>query len=268
VASGTLFSQMIPLKNMADSEQSQTQTRMHRPVFTTTSWTAVVVAGRSDSEEAKDALTQLCRTYWKPLHAFIRRLGHSEADANDLTQEFFFVLLSKNYLRAADRTKGKFRSFLLTALKHFLSNERDRATAAKRGGGKIVISLDQPADDDGPAFEPGNSELSPASLFEKQWAVTLFRRAEARLREEYKAKQKGALLDRLKPYLEGDTRWGDYTKAAVELDMTSAAVAVAVHRLRHRYAELLREEVAQTLVRPAPAEIEEELQHLFAIFGR
>src|SRR5262245_29245261 len=124
-----------------------------RPMFVTTSWTAVVKAGRSDSAEGKDALTRLCQAYWEPLHAYLRRVGHPEADANDLTQEFFYVLLSKNHLQAADRTKGRFRSFLLTALKHFLSNERDRAMAKKRGGGQTILSLDAPLDDTGTTLE-------------------------------------------------------------------------------------------------------------------
>jgi DNA-directed RNA polymerase specialized sigma24 family protein len=244
-----------------------TQTPAHRPRFTTTSWTAVVAAGRSDSAEAKAALTRLCGTYWQPLHAFLRRLGHNETDAKDLTQEFFFVLLSKNYLRTADRTKGKFRSFLLTALKHFLANERDRIRAAKRGGGQTILSLDQPLDEEGVAFEPG-VDLSPATAFERQWASTLFRQVETKLRREYATQNRGALFDRLKAYLEGDTRWGEYAAVAAALQMSSAAVAMAVHRLRQRYAELLREEVAQTLVNPTHSEIEEELRHLFAIFGR
>jgi len=249
------------------NESKADQTREFRPMFTTTSWTAVVKAGRSDSMEARDALTRLCSTYWQPLHAYLRRSGHTDSDAKDLTQEFFYVLLSKNYLNAADRTQGKFRSFLLTALKHFLSNQRDRANAAKRGGGQPVLSLDQPLEEDGPTLDPG-VDLTPSNLFERQWAATLFRQAESRLRSDYVSQGKAALFERLNGYLEGETRWGEYSAVGKELGMSSAAVATAVHRLRHRYAEVLREEVAQTLVNPTHEEIEEELQHLFTIFER
>ena len=236
-------------------------------MFTTTSWTAVVKAGRNDSLEAREALTELCSTYWQPLHAYLRRSGHPDSDAKDLTQEFFYVLLSKNYLNAADRTKGKFRSFLLTALKHFLSNQRDRASAAKRGGGQALLSLDQPLEDEGPTLDPG-VELTPASLFERQWAATLFRHTEALLRTDYVSQGKAALFDRLHGFLEGETQWGEYAAVGKELGMSSAAVATAVHRLRHRYAEVLRDEVARTLVNPTHDEIEEELQHLFTIFEK
>jgi RNA polymerase sigma-70 factor (ECF subfamily) len=252
---------------MPDEPTAPEQNRDFRPMFTTTSWTAVVKAGRSDSLEARDALTRLCSTYWQPLHAYLRRSGHTDSDAKDLTQEFFYVLLSKNYLNAADRTKGKFRSFLLTAFKHFLSNQRDRASAAKRGGGQPLFSLDQPVEDDGPTLDPG-VDLTPASLFERQWAATLFRQAESRLRADYASQGKTALFERLHGFLEGETQWGEYGAVGKELGMSSAAVATAVHRLRHRYAEVLREEVAQTLVNPTHEEIEEELQHLFTIFEK
>jgi DNA-directed RNA polymerase specialized sigma24 family protein len=262
-------------RGMPDETKSQSQDaeREFRPMFATTSWTAVVKAGRSDSAEAREALTRLCTTYWQPLHAYLRRTGRADADAKDLTQGFFYVLLSKNYLNAADRTRGKFRSFLLTALKHYLANEHDRATAAKRGGGQPVLSL---------SLDPGSEheslavaldaataeEMTPSTLFERQWAATLFRRAEARLRSDYRAQNKEALFDRLQCYLEGDTRWGEYAAVGRELGLSSSAVAMAVHRLRHRYAEVVREEVAETLVNPSREEIEQELQYLFTLFQR
>lgn len=237
-----------------------------RPMFMTTSWTAVVQAGRSNSEEAREALTRLCTTYWSPLYAYLRRSGKSDADAQDLTQEFFHVLLSKNYLNAADRTRGKFRSFLLTALKHFVANQHDRDTAQKRGGGKTLISLDQPLHEEGPGLELPD-DLTPADLFERRWAAALFRQTESRLRAEFAAQNKAALFERLKEFLEGETQWGAYAGVARDLGMSSAAVAMAVHRLRHRYAEVLRDEVAQTLVNPTRDEIEEELRHLFTLFN-
>jgi DNA-directed RNA polymerase specialized sigma24 family protein len=254
---------------MPDDSKSHDATREFRPMFATTSWTAVVKAGRSDSAEAREALTRLCATYWQPLHAYLRRTGRTDADAKDLTQGFFYVLLSRNYLNAADRTKGKFRSFLLTALKHYLANEHDRATAAKRGGGQALVSLDQSVEGDvsGPGLDPAE-ELTPSTLYERQWAATLFRRAEARLRADYKAQDRETLFERLQHYLEGETAWGEYSEVGNELGLSSAAVAMAVHRLRHRYAQLVREEVSETLVNPTREEIEEELQYLFTLFQR
>jgi RNA polymerase sigma-70 factor (ECF subfamily) len=237
-----------------------------RQWFTTTSWTAVVTAGQRDSPEAKEALTKLCQTYWEPLHVYLRRLGYNEDDAKDLTQEFFLRLLDKNYLGAANREKGKFRSFLLTALNHVLANERDRAMAAKRGGGKTIVSLEAEAEQGDRSSEP-SSDLSPVKVFERRWAMTLFQQAYARLQAEYVAAGKARQFDLLKAFLEAETETGEYSALAPQLQMTPHAVGMAVHRLRQRYGEQVRAEIAHTLVNPTAAEIEEERRHLFETFG-
>src|SRR5437868_2500654 len=167
--------------------------------FTTTHWSVVIAAGESGSPRAEAALEKLCRTYWYPLYAYVRRQGHGPHDAQDLTQGFFARLLEKNYLGVVEREKGKFRSFLLAALNHFLANERDRMNAAKRGGGKPLISLDDTAENLF-SLEPA-SNLSPEMTFEKQWATTLLEQAFSRVREEFVAAGKGPLFDRLKGFL-------------------------------------------------------------------
>ena len=249
----------------ADGPEEKSESR-HKYAFTTTSWTAVIAAGQTESVQAKEALAQLCQAYWEPLYAYVRRLGHPENDAKDLTQEFFFLLISKNYLGAVDRKKGKFRSFLLTALKHFLANEWDKSQAQKRGGGQRILSLDAPICEDGTLPEPA-SDVTPAKIFEKRWAQTLFRQAEARLAQEYGEAGKNALLEGIKPFLDETTGPGQYSLAAAALGMSQGAVRMAVHRARQRLAELVRAEVARTLVDPTQGEIDEELQHLFEAFG-
>lgn len=238
----------------------------HKYAFTTTSWTAVMAAGQAESAKAKEALAQLCQSYWEPLYAYVRRLGHSDNDSKDLTQEFFFLLISKNYLGAVDRKKGKFRSFLLTAMKHFLANEWDKSQAQKRGGGQQILSLDEPLCGEAHFPEPA-SNLTPGKIFEKRWAQTLFRQAEAQLAVEYGQAGKRALFEEIRPFLDESTGPGKYTEVAGTLSMSQGAVRMAVHRARQRLAELIRAEVARTLVEPSQAEIDEELQHLFEAFG-
>jgi len=227
--------------------------------FTTTSWTNLDAARRTGSPEAKEALERLCTTYWYPLYAYIRRSGRSSQDAEDLTQAFFFQLLEKNYLGAVDRKKGKFRSFLLSALNHFLANEHDFRNAAKRGGGKTIISLDA---EDRYLLEPG-SDVSPETIFENRWAGTVMNQARTRLQENYEQENKGALFNALKPYLEGEPSSGDYDPVAEELGMTAGAVAVAVHRLRKRFGDMVKEEISRTVANPA--EVEAEMRHLHSI---
>jgi RNA polymerase sigma-70 factor (ECF subfamily) len=234
--------------------------------FAPTSWTAILHASRGDPEKARQALAQLCETYWAPLHAYVRGVGCPEQDAKDLTQEFFRELLEKNLFGAADRTKGRFRNFLLTALKHFLADERRKTGAAKRGGGQAPLSLDETDDDGRPLHEPA-SGLSPSQAYERRWALTVFQQAFARLRQEHQSARKGALFARLQEFLEG-TGQGDYGPAAAELKMTPNAVGVAVHRMRHRFAELVREEIARTLANPDEDEIEIERRHLFDVLSQ
>jgi RNA polymerase sigma-70 factor (ECF subfamily) len=229
--------------------------------FNTTHWSVVVNAAEDSSPNGQAALETLCRTYWYPLYAFIRRRGCQPAEAQDLTQAFFARLLEKGYLRGVDRRKGKFRSFLLAALEHFLANEWRNARAQKRGGGVVVISLDDTSAEQQYERLPA-SDLSPEKLFEQQWATTLLDQAIVKLRDEFRAEGKAVLFDRLKIFLTGEKRSTSYASLATELATTEAALKMAVSRMRQRYGELLRAEIAHTV--STPEEVEEELKALFA----
>lgn len=234
--------------------------------FDATSWTAVMAAGGGETPEAQTALTQLCRDYWPPLYAYVRRLGKSREEALDLTQQFFYVLLSKNYLGAADRRKGKFRTFLLTALNRFLNNDWQRSQALKRGGGILSISIDDDQDGEEAAVEPA-IEITPLKLFEQRWASTILKAAIGRLQAEQAAAGKDKTFNILRPFLDDKYAYGGYNEVADKLDMTPNAIRVTVHRLRARLAELVRAEVARTMANPSPEEVEEEVQHLFDAFA-
>jgi RNA polymerase sigma factor (sigma-70 family) len=229
--------------------------------FVSTHWSVVLAARAGASTDVDAALERLCRTYWWPLYAFVRRRGHEAHDAQDLTQEFFALLLAKDFLQGVDRSKGKFRSFLLAALEHFLANEWRRANAQKRGGKSTFVSLD-----DGSAetqfLQVPSADLPPEKLFEQQWARTLLDQVVTRLREEQVAASKGELFDHLKIFLTGEKRAVAYADLAVKLNTTEAALKMAVSRMRQRYGELLRAEIANTV--SDAAEIEGELRALFA----
>ncbi len=233
--------------------------------FAATRWTVVLTAGQAASPQAGRALEELCRAYWYPLYAYVRRRGYEAHEAEDLTQEFFARLLAKNYLADVDRTKGKFRSFLLASLKHFLANEWDRAHAAKRGGDQPLLSLDTQTAETRYRSEPAD-ELSPEKLLERQWALALLDQVLDRLQAEFVTDGKAEQFDHLKPFLTEGKGTTSYAAVATKLGTTDGAVKVAVHRLRRRYRELLREEISHTVA--TPAEIEEEIRHLFAAFGR
>jgi RNA polymerase sigma factor (sigma-70 family) len=224
----------------------------------------VLTAGRGSSPQAGRALEELCRTYWYPLYAYVRRRGHSPHEAEDLTQEFFARLLAKNYLADVDREKGKFRSFLLASLKHFLANEWDRAQAAKRGGGQPHLSLDAQTAETRYQAEPAD-DLTPEKLLERQWALALLDQVLARLQAEFVADSKEKQFDELKLWLTEGKGATSYAVVAARLGTTEGAAKVAVHRLRRRYRELLRDEISHTVT--TPAEIEEEIRHLFAAFA-
>jgi DNA-directed RNA polymerase specialized sigma24 family protein len=230
-------------------------------VFATTHWTAVLEAGRGDSPQAHAALEELCRTYWYPLYAYVRRRGYSLEDAEDLTQGFFARLLEKNFLEGITSDKGKFRAFLLVALKRYLANEWDRAGRQKRGGGATPLSLDLHDGETRYQINPADN-LSPDKLYDRAWAVVLLERVITRLRDENAVEGKTSQFEQLKPCLMTGSGQMPYAQAAAALNMNEGAVRVAVHRMRRRYRELLREEIAQTLANAAQAD--EEMQSLFA----
>ena len=205
-------------------------------------------------------MEELCRTYWYPLYAYVRRRGHPVEEAQDLTQEFFARLIEKRWIADADSGKGRFRTFLLTALNHFLAKEWRRSQAAKRGGGQALISLDDTAEARY-AQEPA-SHLTAEKIYERRWALSLFDRALGRLREQYASAGKAALYDRLQKFLSAEAADGEYARSGAELEMSTGAVAAAVHRMRQHYRELVRAEVAQTV--ETPAEVEDEVRSLLA----
>ena len=232
------------------------QVPAHFAQFTTTHWSVVRAAPESAS-----ALETLCCTYWYPLYAYVRRRGHSPEEAEDLTQEFFARLLAGKDLSGVDRAKGKFRSFLLAALNHFLANEWDRATAAKRGGNQVLISLEDENAEERYRMEPV-AGADPERLFERSWARTLLAQGLALLRAEYAADGKTRQFEQIRCFLTEEVGEGGYAGVAAQLNMSTGAVAVAVHRMRQRYRELVRHEIARTVT--TPVELEEEIRHLFA----
>jgi RNA polymerase sigma factor (sigma-70 family) len=231
------------------------------PDFTTTNWSVVLVAGKTDYGRAADAMEKLCVRYWYPLYAFVRRRGSDEHEAKDLTQAFFAHLLENESLKKVDRQKGKFRSFLLAAATNFLANEWDKRQSLKRGGQYRVISLDDADAEERYRHEPA-APLTPENLYDRRWAFTLLNAVLARLKEEYIATNKAELFAKLEPRLVDAVNPGSYAEWAAGLNMSESAVRVAVHRLRRRFGELLRGEIADTVA--TPAEVDEELRHLFA----
>jgi RNA polymerase sigma factor (sigma-70 family) len=228
--------------------------------FNTTHWSVVMLAGQSEDAQAAAALEQLCRSYWFPLYAYIRRKGHSPHDAQDLTQDFFARLLDKNYIRLARQERGRFRAFLLKSLNHFLVNDWVRRTAQKRGGGETIVSLDE--QDAERLYNLEEQSLSPENLYDKRWALALLDRAIDRLRCDYEAAGKGAIFQQLSAWLSEDGAGDAYRRVAQELGSTEGAVKVAVHRIRHRFRDAIRAEIAQTV--STPDEVEGELQALMA----
>jgi RNA polymerase sigma-70 factor (ECF subfamily) len=228
--------------------------------FATTRWSVVAAAGGTGGEaEAGAALETLCRTYWYPLYAYVRRKGRGPDDAADLVQGFFVSLLERHGVAAADRGRGRFRTFLLASLDHYVANEWRRAAAQKRGGGAVVVGLDFSDGERRYGLEPSH-DLTPDRVFERRWALALIDAAMSRLRAEYESRGRGNVYEALSDLIGGDGAEG-YAGVGRRLGMTEAAVKVAVHRLRKRCRELLREEVGQTVA--SEAEVDDELRHLF-----
>lgn len=229
--------------------------------FVTTRWTQVLAARDKQAPDGAAALEALCRAYWYPLYACVRRFGHSPPDAQDLTQEFFARLLARDCLDSVDREKGRFRTFLLTALKRFMATEWQRARAQKRGGDRQFQPLDTALAERLYATEPG-AGLSPDRLYQRRWALTLLDNALVRLQQEFTQAGKAVDYDALKPWLTADRGEIRYGELAATLNRDEGAARVAVHRFRKRYRELFRNEVAQTVARPA--DVEDETRHLMA----
>jgi RNA polymerase sigma factor (sigma-70 family) len=232
-----------------------------RPVFVTTHWSVVLSAGRSDTPSAQAAIEKLCQTYWYPLYAYVRRRGHSVEDAQDSTQEFFARLLEGRWVEDADRTKGRFRTFLLTALNRFLANEWDRARAMKRGGGAVAVPLDT-AVAESRYCEDTRSGLAADRLYDRQWAMTLLERALGRLEAEQQQLGKAAEFAVLSPALTAERGGIPYGTMSAQLGLNETATRMAVHRLRRRFREVFREEIAQTVA--DPGDVEAEIRYLLA----
>lgn len=241
------------------ADQSDIPPHCGKRHFATTRWSIVLAAGRDSSPEAKTALATLCETYWFPLYAFVRRQGYDAQDAQDLTQGFFTRLLEKKDLRDVQRERGKFRSFLLASMKHFLMNEWDRTQAQKRGGGQRMLSVDFDEAESRLRLEPSH-EQTPEVIFEKQWALTLLDRVRAVLREEFVRAHKAEQFDRLHVYLTGEKSAVTYAEVAEELRISEAAVKMAVSRLRRRFHDRLRKEIGQTVA--TEDEIDDEIRAL------
>ena len=229
--------------------------------FATTHWSMVLAAGDSSSPQHEQALSRLCRAYWFPLYAYLRRSGYKSHKAEDYTQGFFARVLERHGLRRADPTRGKFRSFLLASLKNFLADEHNYAVAQKRGGGKKVLSLDIDAAEKRYTKEPGHC-LSPEKLFEKSWALNVLKQAMNRLKTEYETEGKHQLFSYLKVYLTVGAKTVPYKEAAANLAITEGAVKVTVLRLRRRYSDLVRDEIARTVT--TEAQVDEEIRDLFS----
>lgn len=229
--------------------------------FRTTRWSVVLAAHGGSDPGAAAALETLCAAYWYPLYSFLRRQGRTPHDAQDLTQSFFMHLLQRDRLASVDPRKGKFRSFLLASLKHFLANEWDKARALKRGGEFKFVSVDEALGEERFRREPADA-ASPDRAFEQSWAMTLLDSVLARLREEYQADGRAGLFVELESALSGDRGVAPYAEIAARRQMTEGAVKMAVLRLRRRFGELLRAEIAHTVTRPE--EIDEEIRALFA----
>jgi len=241
-----------------------TTIREGEPQFHATHWSVVLAAAESQAPHASEALEKLCRAYWYPLYAFVRRQGYGAHDAQDLTQAFFAMLLEKRSLGKVDPSKGKFRSFLLASLSNFLNNERDKAQRLKRGGGAEIVSLD--ADSAGERYEaePRHDE-SPQKIFERRWANAVVEQVASRLLLEYAAGGQAERFDVLKDFLLGDPREVSYDQAASRLGLSVSAVTSAIYRMRARFREFFREEIARTV--GGPEEVDDEIGYLLSALG-
>jgi len=253
-----------PVRNSSDSDPSLFQ-KSGASVFPPTHWTVVFEAGKSELEGSFAALEELCGKYWYPIYAFVRRRGADQHAAEDLTQAFFERLLAKGTIQKADRLRGKFRTFLLAALTNFLNEEWEKRQTLKRGGQRPMISLDEAAAEDRYRQESPLS-LPPDQLFERQWAATIMARVTEQQRREYAVAGNAALFELLEPWLAADITAGKPAEWAATLGMTEGNIKVALHRMRRRFGETLRQEIARTV--DSPAEVDEEIRALFAALAQ
>jgi len=249
---------------MASTQNNSSGLVNPRAVFATTHWSVVLSAADSDTTRACAALARLCQNYWYPLYTYVRRRGYAAHDAQDLTQAFFLRLLERHWVEDAERDRGRFRTFLLTALQRFLSDEWDKGRAQKRGGGTLHIPVQLDSAETRYGHEPAD-ELTPEQSYERRWALTLLDTVLQNLRAEYERAGKGELFAGLNSCLVGGRETQPYAELAAQLAMNEGAVKVAVHRLRKRYRQLLREEIAQTTAEAG--DVDDELHHLFAVLA-
>lgn len=249
--------------NAGPGQQDEGGTRTG--VFATTQWSLVVSAGHGSQPGARAALEELCRLYWYPLYAFLRRVGHRDVDAEDLIQGFFASLIEQDWLATADPAKGRFRSFLLVCLKRFVGGEARKAAAQKRGGRRVILSLDDENAAQRYATEMAEG-LAPDEVYDRRWALTLLEQAWDRLREECQAAGKLPLFEHLRAAQDGGTETPAYEAPAAALNLTESALKSALFRLRARYREVLRQEVAQTV--SDPREVDDEIRHLLQVLSR
>jgi RNA polymerase sigma-70 factor (ECF subfamily) len=249
---------------MAPDEPSPSQDQAGSGGFHTTHWSIVLRAGQSDAGLAKKALEDLCQRYWYPIYCFVRRRGYSPEDAQDLTQEFFSRLLASNGLASVDRSKGKFRSFLLASVSHLLANEWNRSQRQKRGGGSLHFSLDVAAAEGRFQLDPSDA-LTPETIYERRWAETVVDSVTRRLEAEFAEAGMGKRFDVLKVFLVADEEPASYAEAARRLEISDGAVRTAIYRMRQRYGELFRTEISKTV--SGPQEMEEELRHFLAVLS-
>jgi RNA polymerase sigma-70 factor (ECF subfamily) len=251
-----------PAEHELTSESANSGTAYHRPAaFTTTHW-SVVLEAQGESSAAQEALEKLCRSYWRPIYCFVRRQGIEPAEAEDLTQGFFALLLERRDLRSVRKEKGRLRSYLLTAAKHFVADERRRSTAIKRGKGERLIPLEELRVEEQSGMEPADP-LSAERIYERRWASTLLDRVLSRLEERYRARGNTALFDCFNQLLADEPGAPSQADIASQLGMTENAVSQAFHRFRQSYQSLLREEIAHTVA--TPGDIENELRYLIAV---
>jgi RNA polymerase sigma-70 factor (ECF subfamily) len=249
---------------MASLRESMAGTDAGPRWFTTTHWSVVLNASDPSAPGAQEALEKLCQTYWYPLYVYVRRQGYGAEDAQDFTQGFFARFIEKDYLGQVDPAKGRFRSFLLASLRHFLSDERDRARAIKRGGGKALVSLDAQDAEGRYAGEPAD-QLDAEKIFERRWALTVLDSARARLRAEFAAAGKARRFAVLECFLPGEQTPTTHAEAAAKLGVAVGTVKWEVHQLKERYRDCLRAEIAHTVT--TPEQIDDEVRHLIAVLS-